>query len=248
MCNLDMRLCLRICLGLDVVGGHQWCARCGRPLDSHGHHSHACRGNAGIRHNRIRDLLFSLLDFAGFRVMLEQDEPTLRHRPDLRVDHGLAPTLTYLEVHVVHPTAPTASHAEKGESSDAAIIRAWAEKLRRDYEPLPRRMPFRLLPVAGTSYGSWHPSTRAFLRECAQRVAESTSASPSASHVASALLNRWASQLGIAMWKQTVAMLRRCVPTLEAGSLDRPWSEGPPPVWQLPLCCVTCEDDAEEPQ
>jgi hypothetical protein len=243
--NLDMRICLRMWLGLPLVGAGHWCARCGRQVDPHGNHAHACVGNPSVRHNRVRDFLFSLLDGSGFQVTLEQEEPMLRHRPDLRVDHGLAPVLTYLEVHVVHPTAPSAGHARNSESSDAAAIHAWREKLRRDYEPLPERMPFSLTPIVGTTYGSWHPDTRKFLRECAQRVAESAGRLPGAPHIASAVLARWSSSLGIALWRQNVAMLRRCVPSLGGGTLDKPWSEGSCPLWLLPSQPACFEDDAE---
>lgn len=214
LCNLDMRLCLRVWLGLDVVGSGQRCARCGANLDSQGHHAHACTGNAGIRHNRLRDVIYSLLDAAGFSVMIEQDEPLLRHRPDIRVDSGLAPALTYLEVHVIHPTAPSTDHVQNSESPEAAILHAWSAKRKWEYEPLPFRMPFRLVLCAATSYGSWHPGTRAFSNDCAQRVAESAGSSPGASHVKAALLARWISKRGIAIWRQHIAMLRRCVPTM----------------------------------
>ena len=191
--------------------------------------------------------MFALLDAVGFPIRFEQDEPMLRHRPDIRLEHGLAPSLTYLEVHVVHPTAPSADHHRNSQSSDAAAIHAWVDKLRRDYQPLPERMPFRLLPILGTTFGSWHPETRKFLRECAQLVAESAGSGPSVSRVAAALVSRWVSTLGIAMWRLNAAMLRRCVPSLQVGSLDRPWSEEPCPVWQLPLLHTSCDDLAADP-
>ena len=110
-------------------------------------------------------------------------------------------------------------------------------------------MAFRLVPCAATSYGSWHPRTRTFLNECARCVpSESAGALPGASHVKAALLARWVSKLGIATWRQHIAMLRRCVPTMEAGALDRPLSDGPGPVWQLPLQCVACDEADADPQ
>lgn len=190
--------------------------RCGRALDPCEHHAHACPGNPGIRHDRLGDLPFSLLDASSFHVLLEQEEPALRHRTDLRLDSGLALLMTYLEVHVVHPAAPSADHTRNSQSSDAAATQAWIDKLRHDYEPLPDRMPFRLVPSVATSFGSLHPASSAFLREYVQRVAESVGSLPGSPHVAAALLARCPSTLSIGLWKQSVAMLRRCVPALGA--------------------------------
>ena len=107
------------------------------------------------------------------------------------------------------------------------------------------RVPLRLVPIAGTSCRSWHPSTGSFLRECVRRVTESAGASSKASHVSIALLSQWVSSLDIAMWKQNVAMLRRCVPGMEVGALDRPWSDGSAPLCLLLACCVTCDEHEE---
>jgi hypothetical protein len=158
----------------------------------------------------------------------------------------LAPLLTFLEIHVVHPAAPSANHHRNGTSPDAAAVQAWVDKLRRDYEPLPQHMPFRLTPVVATSFGSWHPETKAFLRECAQRVAESAGNLPSAPHLADAILARWVSRLGVTLWRQNAMMLRRCAPSLGGAALDRPWSEGSPPLWALPsqpVCCAGWQCD-----
>ena len=59
--------------------------------------------NGTVRHNILRDLLCRLLQTAGFRALAEQEEGALRHRPDVRVEAGLAPVLTYLDVSVFTP-------------------------------------------------------------------------------------------------------------------------------------------------
>jgi len=197
--DLAARLLLRLRLGLPVVGLARWCDRCTAPLDQLGNHSHACPGNPGIRHNRIRDLLHRLLSAAGFNAHKEQEEPLLRHRPDIRVDAGLAPVLTYLEVHVSHPTAPSANHVANALTPEAAAENAWEDKLRQDYAPLPERPHFRLLPALFTTYGSWHPGTRRFLQECARRVVEAAGPQPNAAGMRQALFNRWASSLAVAI-------------------------------------------------
>ena len=239
--DLGMRLMLRQRLGLQTIGDNQWCERCRAMLDRDGHHSNACLGNPGIRHNRLRDLLQRLLASGGFTVHTKQEEPQLRHRPDLRVEAGLAPVLTYLEVHVTHPTAPTANHTANALGTDAATTNAWNDKLRRDYAPLPERPNFRLLPAVATTYGGWHTETKRFLQECASRVATAAGRQPNSAAIKQALLQRWVCSLSVALHRENAAMLQRCTAMAGRDISDRPWSEGAPPLWDLPSApCLVC--------
>ena len=243
--NIDMQLALRLRLGMPIFAEGSWCSRCRQPADTAGNHVHACNGNNTIRHDRIRDLFWMLLHRAGFEAFTEQEEPTLRHRPDLRIEHGLAPTLTYLDVSVTHSTAPSANHSHNAANSDAAVDAAWDDKVRREYAPLPRNAAFRLLPVVCTTFGGWHRLTRNFLRECASRVAAANASLPGAGALANAILNSWARRLSVCVQKQNAAMAKRCIPPDGDFGLDKDWSEGPQLLWEQACMSCACEDVAD---
>ena len=195
-------------------------------------------------HNRLRDLFWTLLQRAGFETLTEQDEPLLRHRPDLRIAHGLAPTLTYLDVSVTHSTAPSANHEHNAGHPDAAVEAYWASKLEREYAPMPRRAPFRLLPAVCTTYGGWHPATRNFLRECASRVAAANASLPGAELLASTALRGWTCRLSIAVQRQNAQMTKRCCAPDGDFGLDKDWSEPPVLLWEQ--TCKNCAADDVE--
>ena len=241
--NIDMQLALRHRLGLPLAGDAAWCSRCRQRVDTAGNHFHACRGNSTIRHNRLRDLLEALLQRAGISVVSEQEEPRLRHRPDLRVEFSLPPSVAYLDVSIAHATAPSANHAVGARGPDAAVRAAWAEKLQREYAPLPARMNFRLVPAVATTHGSWHPETLQFLTECAHRVGSANSMLPGASALSRTVLQGWLCRLSVALQRQNAAMARRCLPADEAFDLDRPWAEGPPLLWEQMFLCCAADDD-----
>jgi hypothetical protein len=231
--NEDMALALRMRLGQALL--HGWCARCGQHLDRPGFHASACRGNSSIRHNRLRDLLYTILHEAGYAAYTEQEEPTLRHRPDIRMESGLAPTTTYLDVHIFNPTVPSQRHTLNAASPDAANLREWQAKLRRDYEPLPERPGFALLPAVVTSFGSWHPQTIQLLRSCARTTASAGGHTPATPDLAKVLARRWLTRLSLQVHRENASMLRRCAPQqLQTSGLDRPWSEEDAPLWLLP--------------
>ena len=240
--NTDMQLAVRLRLGLPLAGDGAWCARCRRRVDPLGNHAHACNGNSTIRHNRIRDKICMLMLNAGFDAMTEQEEPSLRHRPDLRVEHGLAPTLTYLDVSVVHSTAPSANHVANAESPVAAVEAAWQDKLDREYAPLPRRMPYRLLPAVCSSYGTWHPQTRNFFRECASRIGAANASLPGSAALPSAILRSWVCKLSICLQRENALMMKRCVTPDGDFGLDRAWSEESPLLWELTCMSCACGD------
>ena len=243
--NTDMRLAIRLRLGLPLSGASVWCSRCRARVDVEGNHFHACHGNSTIRHNRLRDMLEALLRRAGLEVMSEQEEPRLRHRPDLRVEQGLPPSLAYLDVSVAHATAPSANHAEGARNPDAAVREAWRVKVKREYAPLSVCANFRLIPAVATTHGSWHPDMLRFLAECAQRVGSANPSVPGASALPQAVLQGWICRLSIALQRQNAAMARRCVPAGEDFGLDRPWAEGPPLLWEQVFMSCAC-DDAED--
>ena len=157
----------------------------------------------------------------------------------MRVEAGLAPVLTYLEVHVNHPTAPSANHAANALGTNAATTNAWNDKVRREYAPLPERPHFRLLPALATTYGGWHKETKRFLKECASRVADTAGRQPNSAAIRSALLQRWVCSLSVALHRENAAMLQRCTALAGRDTSDRPWSEGAPPLWDLPS--VPCQ-------
>ena len=121
----------------------------------------------------------------------------------------------------------------------------WEEKLRREYAPLPRRPGFRLLPAVATTYGSWHPRTLSFLSECAHRVGSANVSLPGASRLPGAVLQGWTSRLSVALQRETAAMVKRCVAVDGDFGLDRPWSEGPPLLWEQTCMACACEDEDE---
>ena len=244
--NMDMQLALRLRLGAPLVAEHVWCSRCRARVDPSGNHAHACRGNSTIRHNRLRDLLYELLQRAGLAVLTEQEEPTLKHQPDLRVKYGLAQALTYLDESIVHATAPSANHVENAAAPDAAVRAAWRDKVAREYAPLPANMGFRLLPAVAATHGAWHPDTVAFLTECARRVGAANANLPGASSLPGAIVQGWLCRLSVALQRQNAAMMRRCVPIDGNVGLDRPWSECPPLLWELTCMSCACEDVAPE--
>ena len=242
LCNLDMQLAVRLRLGMKSAGDRVWCRRCQRQVDSDCDHAHCCRGNSTIRHNRLRDLFYTLLQRAGFDALTEQEEPSLRHRPDLRVSHGLAPTPPYLDVSVTHAIAPSANLRRNAEGPDAATRAAWDDKFAREYAPLPPRMAFRLLPAVCTSYGGWHPATRRFLQECAARVAAANAALPCSDTLARGVLQGWVTRLSVGVQRENAAMVRRCVGADGAFGLDTHWSEGPSLLWEQTCMSCACED------
>ena len=187
-------------------------------------------------------MFYLLLQRAGFEAMTEQEEPTLRHRPDLRVTHALAPATVYLDVSVVHATAPSANHVVNAESPDAATQAAWTTKLQREYEPLPRRMPYRLLPAVCNTHGGWHPQTRNFLRECAARVGAANASLPGASSLPAAVLSSWVCRLSVCLQTQNAAMIKRCVAPDGDFGLEKDWSEGPQLLWEQTCMSCACED------
>ena len=95
-------------------------------------------------------------------------------------------------------------------------------------------MPFRLVPAVVTSFGAWHRDTGAFLAACAGQVCDVSGSLPLAGSLRASLIQRWQSQLGIALHRANAQMLRRSVPGLPRAALDQPSSEGEPLLWELP--------------
>ena len=118
----------------------------------------------------------------------------------------------------------------------------WLPSTIREYAPLPRRMGFRLLPLVATTFGSWHPETLRFLRECAQRVGTANASLPGAARLPGAVLSSWLCRLSIALQRENAAMAKRCAAVDGDFGLDRPWSEGPPLLWEQTCMSCACGD------
>jgi len=150
--------------------------------------------------------------------------------------------VAYLDVSVAHVTAPSANHVVGATSPDASLLAYWREKVRREYEPLPPRMAFRLLPVVASTYGSLHPETLRFFGECARRVGSANASVPGAATLPGVVLQSWLCRLSVALQRQNAAMARRCVPADGDFGLDKPWAEGPPLLWEQMFMACACED------
>ena len=110
-------------------------------------------------------------------------------------------------------------------------------------------MPFRLLPAVVTTFGSWHPATAGFLKECAKKVGQAAGAAPNAGALPQAVLHRWLCRLSVMLHRENATMYSRCAPFGGQDALDRPWSEGAPPLWHLPsspCCCGDPEDHMDD--
>ena len=205
---------------MDVIAPDQWCLRCGRALDTRGNHARGCPGNPAVAHNRLRNQAAGCLQDAAFCTACEQQHPLLRHRPDIRVDFAVAPVATHLDVSLFDPTAPSYPHEAWADRPERALEGYWDSKLARDYLPIPPEFAaagHTLRPCVATVFGGWHPDTRAFFRECAQRAAAAAPCMPQAGDLAGILLGRWMARLGVAIARENAALLLRRCAHLEGG-------------------------------
>ena len=242
MSDATMHTMLRLRLGLPLYAPDTHCQRCNQPLDPHGRHSRRCPGNHNYQHDRMRDHANKLLKTSGFRSTTEHQEPRLRHRPDIRVDAGMAPLLTYLDASFFDPTCDSAPHTTNAQSPTSAPIAYWNSKLQREYHPLPLRAPFRLKPLVASIFGTLHPDTRAFFTECAARICADMPTPPDSPHVQTSIVQRWLCQLGTLLQKENHDVLSRCAPDqLGDSATDRPWSEDATPLWDLQCIALSTE-------
>ena len=98
---------VRVRLGVPEASQDAWCPKCDAVLDTHGHHSGMCLagGERVLRHNALRDLVYSWAERACLRPEKERAGLLLPQRPDDVSSARRRPADVYLPSFLGRPTA-----------------------------------------------------------------------------------------------------------------------------------------------
>jgi hypothetical protein len=175
----EMQVALKHRLGLALAGPGDVCPQCDPPadLDVLGHHHITCSsgGFVTVRHNRIRDALFSLSALGGFTPDKERggmhDDPS---RPaDLFLPSYSLGKAAALDVTVVSPL--TVENLSVAGVLDV-VLKAEDEK-HEHYDQKCKDLGWHFIPLAVNSYGQWGREAHKCFHTLASRIAVRTKVS-----------------------------------------------------------------------
>ena len=98
---------LRVRLGIAEAAADTWCPKCDAVLDTQGHHSGMCMagGERVLRHNALRDLVFSWAERGCLRPEREKPGLLLPQQPDDLSSARRRPADVFLPSFLGRPTA-----------------------------------------------------------------------------------------------------------------------------------------------
>ena len=164
---LEFRCGLLWILGLPFRPADYKCPTCGAHADMQGIHAVSCVRSGDITrgHNRLRDLLFFLLEDAGKNCTVEVSLP---QAPELRPADVLVASWKgrplAIDVTVVTPTCPSAIALSPPEGPTALLDHAAARKVTKYSVPC-RAAGWDFRPFAADAYGATRADARELVRD-----------------------------------------------------------------------------------
>ena len=153
------------------------CARCGTPMDTNGDHALSCAASGLYRrHNRIRDVMWSLCKTAGWNPESEIALPGNLQRPADILLRTAEVKPVALDVTVSHPlcnSAPSAAHENVAASSEQAEANE-----RHLYQEVCYRAGWKFRPIAMETTGALGPSAQSFVRHLSRTLCMKTGTTP----------------------------------------------------------------------
>ena len=204
---------VRVRLGVPEASQDAWCPKCDAVLDTHGHHSGMCLagGERVLRHNALRDLVYSWAERACLRPEKERAGLLLPQRPDDVSSARRRPADVYLPSFLGRPTAldfavtaPQQLDVLGARGATTAAV-AYADDKRRhlDTAAACEAQQVAFLPMVVETTGAWAPEAAKALGHIARCVAAGTMADPAA-----ATLLQQACVL-VRSWRARAALRRR---------------------------------------
>ena len=204
---------VRVRLGVPEASQDAWCPKCDAVLDTHGHHSGMCLagGERVLRHNALRDLVYSWAERACLRPEKERAGLLLPQRPDDVSSARRRPADVYLPSFLGRPTAldfavtaPQRLDVLGARGATTAAV-AYADHKRRhlDTAAACEAQQVAFLPMVVETTGAWAPEAAKALGHIARCVAAGTMADPAA-----ATLLQQACVL-VRSWRARAALRRR---------------------------------------
>ena len=185
---------LRFRLGVPDAAEDCWCPLCDGVLDRHSHHAATCvaGGERTLRHNSVRDVLYTWLDRAGFRPEKERPGLLLPQSPD---DTHLArrrPADIYVPSLAGSPaaldfaiTAPQRQETLALAGQEAGAAAAAYARHKEDHQSTARTCEAQgvtFVPMVAETTGNWDAGAAVVIKHVARAVAARTGEMPSLLH------------------------------------------------------------------
>jgi hypothetical protein len=211
MTNDQFQCLLRLRLGLAVYSCQRLCPLCRRaPLDVLEHHSLAC-GSGGdriMRHNIVRDCLFSMCQTAGLCPRKEERHPDSSFKPgDVFIPTWSLGRPAALDVSITSPLQAATLERAAGSDGHAGEVR-FQEKTNK-YAAVCANTGIHFIPIVAETFGRFCPESLACLTKIARMWGSRCSLSPS---VASSFFFQ---SLSFALQRGNAEMLLRRSPLFE---------------------------------